>query len=91
LGETEDSAEEYWFEPTEPEVSADDYRRDNRFVADMSFEFIGEPGARVEISLSQERVLLEVGKKWESYVLDRWSAAALGDLVAELAQGGGNP
>ena len=81
-------SEEVWLESGQPDISVGDYRRSSGFVPDLVVDMAGDSSVRVEIDLIQERILVQSGADWESYVMDRLSAAALKELLAGLARSG---
>jgi hypothetical protein len=87
IGEADSLSEEEWAEPGEPDPSVNEYRRTSGFSPGLSLEFPGEPCARVDIALTQQRLLLQVGDRWESYALDRWSAEAIEAFLSAQDRG----
>jgi hypothetical protein len=80
LGEADD-ADEYCFGDAAPEATISDHRRDTDFRPEVFLIFSGTDPLYVEMSLSQMRMLIRAGDKWETYVLDRWGADALKDFL----------
>lgn len=80
-----DDALEFWIEEPTLEPAVADYRQETGFVPELAVEFVGVVPLRVEISLTQQRLLVQAGDKWDGYALDRWSAASLKELLSTPA------
>lgn len=81
IGEPDDEPYDWWLEAPGPKMSPADFRQHSGFVPELSFEFVGEVPLRVEFNLRQRRLLIQAADRWGVYALDRWSAAALRDLL----------
>jgi hypothetical protein len=77
-----DETFDYLGEEPSSGTSLADYRRNTGFVPEVTFEFVGATSLRAELSLKQGRLLLQAGDRWEVYALDRWSGAALKQLLS---------